>query len=756
MIETYFGLSRRPFLAVPDVHSYFPSETIDAARTNVLRCLNRGEGISLIIGPGGVGKTLLLRLLGLPFQLDYAVVNISNHRLKTPKAFLQQVLFELQQPFCGSEENELRLLLWDHLRRSSFPGVILLVDEGQTLSLSVLEEIRLMLNCDNGMFSRFRIAIAGTLELEERLTHPKLKAFNQWIVSRSYLEPLTRAETSEYILWQTQNARETEPTQAESSAKPVRWTESKSAREFRVDPPHHHSDQFPLFDDFARAKIHELTGGVPRLINQLCDHALVLACETNRDKTIDEPLVRSAWARLQQIPEQELINPLAAPTASSTENVIEFGTLDDDPPNEQNPHDSREPSPPFFPDGEENPAVLFADSSDETDTDLISEEEIELLVEEPEQSDDYRPVPEIPDDHVYQAKSFYESAYPHGLKKPMQNWTGPGHQVECGFATPYREILYRDLLLQSQDAANTAAVVALPPGMVVHETKMDDSRSSLPGFRPEETPNHPPTDFSEPEHHDPEETAPIPTASHIPTPLFKPESAPVIRLHLGNEPDSGPVFLEANRRKAKTLHETFEEEIPVPRSFAPGKMNAPPNGPEGRSRVMVKTSGTETDTLSDHLLEELDLLQQSLTQGVAVHAAERVASLLEDTAVAGSAENVTRSRTLRFDPDVSNVSGGSILSKPKFLARPAVACEELVSIDFRQESRAVHDDEPRQREPQAIWLHSEPKPRERPPLKLKKPVEDTDDPFAESAEDSNATLAEKAFDFRSLFSKLSG
>ena len=184
MIETYFGLSRRPFLAVPDVNSFFPSETMETARLNVLRCLNRGEGISVIIGQSGIGKTLLLRLLGLPFQLDYEIANISNHRLKSPKAFLQQVLFELHQPYCGSDENELRLLLWDYLRRSAAPGVILLVDEGQSISLSVLEEIRLMLNCDNGTFSRFRVAIAGTVELEERLTHPKLKAFNQWIVSR--------------------------------------------------------------------------------------------------------------------------------------------------------------------------------------------------------------------------------------------------------------------------------------------------------------------------------------------------------------------------------------------------------------------------------------------------------------------------------------------------------------------------------------------------------------------------------------------
>ena len=791
MIETYFGLSRRPFLAVPDVQSYFPSETIDSARTNVLRCLHRGEGISLVIGQSGIGKTLLLRLLGLPFHLDYAVVNISNHRLKTPKAFLQQVLFELQQPFCGSDENELRLLLWDHLRRSSLPGVILLVDEGQTLSLSVLEEIRQMLNCDNGLLSRFRIAIAGTLELEERLTHPKLKTFNQWIVSRSYLEPLTRSETSKYILWQTQNARKSEADENETAELPshgqsLRYTESAdSTREYRLDPPHRHSEQFPLFDDHARTKIYELTGGIPRIINQLCDHTLVLACEASHAKTIDESLVRSAWASLQQIPESKLEtkcfaagtnlpNAVSPNAVSLNENVIEFGTLDDDSPigssNESEIFEEEEDhTPPFF---------SGDDDTDDVDTEAVSDEELELLFkgttlshQVPTQqapaapAEEPKPVAQKPDEHVYQVKSFYKAAYPNGPEQVMNNWTSPDHQVsgpaEYGVGTPYREILYRDLARQSresaqQDIPQTAqsvqaaqmqekpdppadplpVSVALPPGMVVTEAKRNDSRLSLPDY------------VSAEQLQDKSKAGSVPVAipaavvSNDPISRHQPRSA-VIRLHLGSESERRPV--EPNCLKSgrlKSLQESFEEEIPVPKAYRPKEP----------SLVLSQTSLSQEDTeiFSDPLVTELKQMQQSLAQGIAFRSVKRVASLLEETQKGSEG----RSQTLRFDPDASKNSAGSALPKPKFHSKPA-AEEEFITLDFQQESQKVaakgKENGVKKQESRKMWIHSEPKAKDRPPLKLRKPTEETDTEEIETPSHKKSVA-----DFDAFFSKFYG
>jgi len=763
MVETFFGLSRRPFLAIPDVNSYFPSETIDFARTNALRCLHRGEGISLIIGQSGVGKTLLLRLLGLPFHLDYAVVNISNHRLKTPKAFLQQLLFELQQPFCGSEENELRLLLWDHLRRSSLPGVILLVDEGQTLSLSVLEEIRQMLNCDNGLFSRFRIAIAGTLKLEERLTHPKLKAFNQWIVSRSYLEPLTRSETSEYILWQTQIAQQTKPVSLPS--------QDGSSRTFRIDSAHQHSEQFSLFDDLARTKIYEMTGGIPRLINQLCDHALVLACETNHAQAIDESLIRTAWANLQQIPQTNLEGKsFHNEEDSSCGSIIEFGTFDDDSSEKEAGDDvaeKEEHTPPFF-SGDEI-------DEDEIDTDVISQEELDhfygetMPLQEPQsepttlspQAEEFEPLVQKPNEHVYQVKSFYKAAYPNGPEQAMCNWSSPGHQVECGVVecgvgTPYREILYRDLTMRESTTTSSAATylasVALPPGMVVNEAKTDDSRQSLSGFWQEETAECPETQVFEPTVDPPFE----PKEAIAPTPVFKPEHT-VIRLHIGREPDRKST--EATCQKSsrlKTLQESFEEEIPVPHS------QHTVTRPKDKSRGLVKSEGSQakTETPSDSLAVELRQLQKSLVQGVAFQSAKRVATLLEETQKEGPVENEDHLRTLRFDPDASRRSSGSALSKPKFLTAQSVA-EELITLDFQRESRKVSaaGSEKSAKKPEAekMWIHSEPKTKNRPPLKLRRPTDDMDDLPSESVEEDETPVKKRTIaDFDAFFSKFYG
>lgn len=356
MIESYFGLSRRPFLAIPDVNAYSPNEFMESARTSILRCLRRGEGISLIVGQSGVGKSLLLRLLAQPFQMDYPVAMLSNVRLKTPKAFLQQVLFELHLPFCGSDENELRLLLWDHLRRSSVPGVLLLIDEAQSLSLKVLEEIRTMMSCDDGTVPKFRVALAGTYELEEKLTHPKLIAFNQWIVSRSYLEPLTRKETSEYIIEQVKYAKkrwesarrdgfmEGESPRSELEKEQGVEVGSLSGRFFRVDGAHFHGEQSSIFDEESRKVVHELTEGIPRLINQLCDHTLVLVSEQHENRAITADLVRRAWAELQQIPDPTDTGSMDLSSSKAGENfnessgaheengshcIVEFGELSD-------------------------------------------------------------------------------------------------------------------------------------------------------------------------------------------------------------------------------------------------------------------------------------------------------------------------------------------------------------------------------------------------------------------------------------------
>ena len=353
MYETFFGLERRPFLAVPDTDLFFSTVSMTENRQTVERIVRRGEGISLVVGESGTGKTLLLRMLRKVLDAEYTVSLLFNGRLETPKAFLQQILFDLRLPFANADETELRLALWDFARQDSTPGFVLLLDDAQYLSTPVFEEIRLLLNCDDGAVPFFRVVLAGTTDLEEKLTHPSLDAFNQRIVSRSYLDMLTREETANYVAWQTNVTRRREKGYDLAGLGALR----------RLDGPHGVQSE-SIFTDGAKRLIYQLTDGLPRLINQLCDTALMLAAERT-SRSIDEPLLQTAWTLLQQIPEDPHATPpniddLLPDDDQSAESLdeqiarkksifvlkefdasVEFGSLDDPEPT-ANVHENEE------------------------------------------------------------------------------------------------------------------------------------------------------------------------------------------------------------------------------------------------------------------------------------------------------------------------------------------------------------------------------------------------------------------------------
>ena len=117
--------------------------------------------------------------------------------------------------------------------------MLLLVDEAHTLPLRLLEEVRLLTNVVRDGQSRVRLVLAGGMALEERLTSPKLESFHQRIAARCYLQPLGRDETIYYVQEQIRRCGAT---------------------------------RTALFTGDAQASVHTATDGIPRLINQVCDH----------------------------------------------------------------------------------------------------------------------------------------------------------------------------------------------------------------------------------------------------------------------------------------------------------------------------------------------------------------------------------------------------------------------------------------------------------------------------------------------------
>ncbi len=296
MYEAFFGLNRLPFPSEASVGHYFPAATIEAARQTLCRCVLRGEGIGLVVGPSGTGKTLLCRALATEFNDKMAVATLTRGTLTSRRALYQSLLFELGRPYRDMDEGELRLALIDYCTRHDDgpEGLLLLIDDAHRVPLRLVEELRLLGNMvRRDDQPQLRVVLLGGPALEERLAHPKLEAFSQRIVARCYLEALNRCETADYVKFQFRQAGD--------------------------------ADQKTIPDEACKA-VYQATDGVPRLINQLCDHALLLAYAAGH-RQLTAGAVAEAWADLQQLP-----TPLSDDRDESCgeNSIIEFGGLEDD------------------------------------------------------------------------------------------------------------------------------------------------------------------------------------------------------------------------------------------------------------------------------------------------------------------------------------------------------------------------------------------------------------------------------------------
>lgn len=313
MYNAYFGFARRPFTSAAQVDRYFPATVIEAARQTLARCIERGEGAALVVGPSGTGKTLLCQVLAEQSRDSRKVALLSSGRLSTRRNLFQAILYELNRPYRGMDEGELRLALVDHLTVSEdcARGIVLLVDEAQSLPLRLLEEIRMLTNVAREGQPQVRLVIAGGCALEERLAHPKLDCFSQRLVARCYLESLGRDETQQYI-----HARV-------DSALPLvgQGTSPAGGRPTEA-----------IFPPETCLSVYQATDGVPRLINQVCDHALLLAYAGGR-RQLEPAQVEEAWADLQQLPAPWT----AAPRDEQDNGVVEFGGLDEAPAKDRQP-----------------------------------------------------------------------------------------------------------------------------------------------------------------------------------------------------------------------------------------------------------------------------------------------------------------------------------------------------------------------------------------------------------------------------------
>jgi putative secretion ATPase (PEP-CTERM system associated) len=241
---SHFNLQEQPFRLTPDPDFLYWSKQHARAKAYMESTIWLADGFVVITGEIGSGKTTLLQsfLSELDDDVVYAVVSQTQ---LTPTQFLQAVLTEFGfKPFNKRKVELLDMLNMFLIEQySNGKKVVLIVDEAQNLTHKVLEEIRLISGIETHKEKVLRIILAGQPELRDSLESPGLKQLVQRVRLRFHLGPLDRREMHEYI-------------------------------DHRLSVA---GAQTKLFEEDAFETIHRYTGGVPRLINTLCDTALLCA-----------------------------------------------------------------------------------------------------------------------------------------------------------------------------------------------------------------------------------------------------------------------------------------------------------------------------------------------------------------------------------------------------------------------------------------------------------------------------------------------
>jgi len=265
MYNRFFGFKERPFKLVPNPEYLYLSRIHEEVLAHLNYAVGYGEGFVEITGEVGTGKTTLCRMFLESLDENTAAAYIFN-----PKLDALQLLKAINDEFGIPSDTESVKSLIDRLnaflleKKAQGKRVILLVDEAQNLSPDVLEQLRLLSNLETTTSKLLQIILVGQPELGELLETEALRQLNQRITLSCHLMPLSASETREYIRHR------------------IHIASRKPGLEFTAG---------------AYRSIFKYTGGVPRLINIICDRALLTAFALGKHR-ISETIVRRALREL--------------------------------------------------------------------------------------------------------------------------------------------------------------------------------------------------------------------------------------------------------------------------------------------------------------------------------------------------------------------------------------------------------------------------------------------------------------------------
>lgn len=244
MYNEYFGLKDTPFSIAPDPRFLYMSDQHREALAHLLYGLNSEGGFVLLTGEVGTGKTTVCRCL-----LDQIPANSSIAFIFNPKLTVEELLaticdeFRIKYPDGTASIKVFVDLINDYLLKSHAEGrkAVLIIDEAQNLSSDVLEQLRLLTNLETNQCKLLQIILLGQPELKEKLEQPELRQLSQRIIARFHLDSLPKKDVGAYVAHRLSVA----------------------------------GLQKQLFPDTTISKLYKLSGGIPRIINVLCDRALL-------------------------------------------------------------------------------------------------------------------------------------------------------------------------------------------------------------------------------------------------------------------------------------------------------------------------------------------------------------------------------------------------------------------------------------------------------------------------------------------------
>jgi general secretion pathway protein A len=255
MYESHFGLKKNPFLTTPDPDLHLLTTRHREALAALSYAIVVRKGLAVLCGEAGTGKTTLVRKLMQVSTGVRAHTSVIFNPLLTPAEFLEMLLLNFGAPEVPANKTQ-RLLMLDRMLRTAAEQrrtAVLIVDEAHTLSPQLLEEIRLLTNFETSEHKLIQIVLAGHPELNQMLNRQEFWHVKQRVAVRVEVGSLSFAELQQYITY--------------------RWNKSSDGTQ-------------PVpFTAESMSRVAHWSRGIPRLINVICDNALVLAFAAG-DQTI--------------------------------------------------------------------------------------------------------------------------------------------------------------------------------------------------------------------------------------------------------------------------------------------------------------------------------------------------------------------------------------------------------------------------------------------------------------------------------------